>query len=197
MGKRIRKSDPSSREHRNGRHKFEHWYVDRTVYFLTARVREGLFAFEDPACQTIFWSKFDQYTRAHQFDPWIATLLVNHYHVVGFAQNRVALGQMMRKLHGSIAWLICKHLDIQHKPFWRDSASNDYMDGCLRSEKQLEDSYLYVRNQSVKARLVKRWEDDPNTRVMKPLEDCLTFARENDALLKGVPYPRYERRNRT
>jgi hypothetical protein len=37
---RFRKSDPSSNEFYNGKHRFEHWYRDNSVYFLTARCRE-------------------------------------------------------------------------------------------------------------------------------------------------------------
>jgi hypothetical protein len=45
---------------------------------------------------------------------------------------------------GSVAWTVCKALDIAHKPFWRDDAHRDYFDGCLRDLTQLRRGYRYV-----------------------------------------------------
>jgi hypothetical protein len=45
MGK-FRTSSYTSREWFNGKHRFEHWYRDNTIYFTTSKVREGFRAFE-------------------------------------------------------------------------------------------------------------------------------------------------------
>jgi hypothetical protein len=103
---------------------------------------------------------------------------------------------MMRKLHGSVAWLVCKQLNIQHKPFWRDDDHNDYFDGCLRTEGQLIRSYHYTHTQAVRAGLVKNPGEYLNTRVYRSLEECLQIAREQNALLEDVPYARYDDRMR-
>ena len=63
----IRKSLTSTREHYEGRHRFEHWYRDNTVYFITSKVRDGFHAFESEQAKLIFWDRFDYYTKMHRF----------------------------------------------------------------------------------------------------------------------------------
>ena len=196
MGRASRKSGGSRKEWYRGAHRFEHWYRDRTVYLVTSRVREGKHLFADDGACEIFWGKFLQYANAHGFEPWIASLLSNHYHFVGFLETGRELGEMMRRLHGSVAWLVCKGLDVRHKPFWRDDHHRDYFDGCLRDRNQLVRSYRYVQRQAVRAGLVKDFREHSNTRVYKPLEECLELASARDAYLPEVPYARYEDKNR-
>ncbi|HVT88279.1 MAG TPA: hypothetical protein VHD56_05470 [Tepidisphaeraceae bacterium] len=44
-------------------------------------------------------------------------MLDNHYHTLGYLRDGEQLGQMMRKLHGSIAWMVCKEIGVKHVPF--------------------------------------------------------------------------------
>src|SRR5690348_14632097 len=106
MGRPIRKSGGSRKEWYEGAHRFEHWYRDQTVYLVTSRVREGRHLFLSREASDIFWQKFQQYSLAHGFEPWIASLLSNHYHFIGFLEKGNELGEMMRRLHGSVAWLV-------------------------------------------------------------------------------------------
>jgi hypothetical protein len=41
-----------------GNHRFEHWYRDNTVYFITARCRDKYPAFQSRAAQEVFWDRF-------------------------------------------------------------------------------------------------------------------------------------------
>jgi hypothetical protein len=191
VGRHFKRSGISRNAWYDGKHKFEHWKRDRSVYFITARVRDKLPVFQTPEVCAIFWEKFERFSSQHGFDPWIASLLLTHYHFVGFLQKGAELGEMMRKLHGSVAWLVCKQLNIQHKPFWRDDEHNDYFDGCLRDENQLTRTYCYTHTQAVRAGLVNRPEEYPNTKVYRSLADCLLIAREQNALMMDVPYARY------
>lgn len=192
MGKHIHKSGNSRKEWYQGAHKFEHWYVDNSVYLITSRVRDKRSVFINPDTCGIFWTKFEQYAAENTFEPWIVTLMSNHYHVVGYLEQGNRLGEMMRRFHGSVAWMVCKSLGIAHKPFWRDDAHRDYFDGCLRDEIQLTRSYRYVQNQSQRAGIVRGNETYPNTRCYVSLDEALQRAKDRDALLKGVPYARYD-----
>src|SRR5437773_3904392 len=100
---RFRKSSRQRREFTDGRHRFEHWYRDNTVYFITARCRDRFAAFATEEAKAIFWDRFDHYTKLHRFIPWISTLIDNHYHTLGYLYSAEDLGPMMRKLHGSVA----------------------------------------------------------------------------------------------
>ena len=129
---RFRKSSYTKHEFHEGRHRFEHWYRDKTLYFITSRCRDGFNAFESDQAKAIFWDRFDHYTKLHGFTPCVTTLLDNHYHTEGYLKRGDELGEMMRKLHGSVAWLVMKEIGVRHVPFWRERSNRDYFDGCLR-----------------------------------------------------------------
>jgi len=148
--------------------------------------------FTTPETCNIFWLKFEQYVSDNTFEPWIVTLMSNHYHVIGFLEEGKRLGEMMRKFHGSVAWLVCKSLGITHKPFWRDDQHRDDFDGCLRDETQLTRSYRYVLTQAERAGVVRPNQTYPNTRAYVNLDEAIRRAIERDALLQGVPYARYD-----
>src|SRR3954468_15787491 len=100
---RFRKSSYTKREFFEGRHRFEHWYRDNTVYFITSKVRDGFFAFESDQAKAIFWDRFNFYCAKYEFIPWITTLMINHYHIVGYLKRGENLGPFMQHLHGSVA----------------------------------------------------------------------------------------------
>jgi len=58
--KRILKSSREYVQIKDQRRRFEHWYVDEQVYFITARCRDKYPAFNDPKARTVFWNRFDQ-----------------------------------------------------------------------------------------------------------------------------------------
>jgi hypothetical protein len=71
-------------------------------------VRDGFPAFLTESAKAIFWDRFTHYTALHGYVPWVTTLLDNHYHTLGYLRAGNELGEMMRKLHGSVAWLVMK-----------------------------------------------------------------------------------------
>jgi REP element-mobilizing transposase RayT len=175
----------------NGRHRFEHWYRDHQAYFITARCRDRYLAFASEPAKAVFWDRLAHHAGAAGFELWIASLLDNHYHLIGCTSRGDALGTMMQRLHGSVAKLVNDLLPQRRKPFWRDEGYRDYYDGCLRDEKQLTLTYQYTRLQAVRAGLVRHWRDYPHTHVHIEIEEALRRAVARDALLKGVPYKRY------
>ena len=189
----CRASLPSTREHWQGKHRFEHWYRDNQVYLITARTRGGTAVFETEEAKAVFWDRFAHYSRLHCFEPWVTSLLANHYHTVGYIAVGVELKEMMRKLHGSVAKLVNDLLEVRLVPFWGERETRDYFDGCLRDETQLIRSYRYVLRQSVRHGACRDHRAYPHTRVTLGLEESLAFARERRALMYGVPYARYER----
>lgn len=187
------RSNPSKREFWDGKHRFEHWYRDNQVYLITARTRGGVPAFDTEAAKSVFWDRFTHYSAAHGFEPWVTSLLVNHYHTVGYLRVGVELKEMMRKVHGSVAKLVNDLLAVRVVPFWGDAENRDYFDGCLRDETQLIRSYAYVLRQSVRHGACRDHLAYAHTRVTRSVEACVAFAREHRALMYGVPYARYER----
>ncbi|RYG69514.1 hypothetical protein EON77_14640, partial [bacterium] len=119
----TRKSQQTTHVTYQGRHRFEHWYRDNQIYFLTARCRDRFPAFRSEDAKSVFWDRFDHYTAMHGFTPIVTSLLDNHYHTLGYLRVGDALGEMMRKLHGSVAKLVNDTLDERRVPFWHDRST--------------------------------------------------------------------------
>jgi hypothetical protein len=179
----------------DGHHRFEHWYRDNTLYFITSRTRDGFPAFESEGAKGIFWDRFDHYTKLHGFTPCVTSLLNNHYHTVGHLKMGEELGEMMRKIHGSVAWMVMKEIGVTRVPFWRSKGNKDHFDGCLRDVLQGRRAYRYTLLQAVRAKLVPDWREYPHTRVNVEMKSMIRRAVELKAFLEDVPYARYERKH--
>src|SRR3712207_4602614 len=103
MPRHFRVSTHMRNEVLDGVHRFEHWYRDNTVYFITARCRDGFHAFQSGEAKAIFWERFAHWSGAFAFVPWIVTLMSNHYHALGYLKHGENLGLMMQRIHGSVA----------------------------------------------------------------------------------------------
>lgn len=193
MRKRIDKSSRSKREYFEGRHRFEHWYVDNQVYFITARCREKFPAFASQEAKAVFWDRFDRYTCEFGFTPWVTSLLDNHYHTLGYLRAGLQLQTMMQRLHGSVAKLVNDLLPQRRSEFWRDSKGREYFDGCIRDVKQARRAYFYTLTQPRRHGICVDYRAYPHTRVNVEMERAIQRALELSAFLTGVPYPRYER----
>ena len=188
---RFRTSTHGWSEFTDGRHRFEHWYRDNTVYFITARCRDRYAAFQAEDARQIFWDRFYHYTNEFGYFPWVTTLLNNHYHTLGYLRVGTNLGTMMQRIHGSVAKLVNDTLPERRVPFWREGLRNDYFDGCLRNEKQCRKAYRYTLTQSTRHRLARDWRDFPDTRLDIDLKKGVRRALQLRAFLNEVPYPRY------
>jgi REP element-mobilizing transposase RayT len=191
----MRKSHPSTNERWGGKHRFEHWYRDNSVYFLTARCRDRFPAFASEQAKAVFWDRFDHYTSRHGFHPWIVSLMSNHFHAIGHLEQGTELGEMMRKLHGSVAKLVNDTLTTRRVPFWGVRENRDYFDGCLRDEKQLRSAYRYVLLQCRRHGVCRDPGNYLHTRVSISCVDALAVAARRKMFLRDVPYPRYEQRH--
>ena len=174
-----------------GRHRFEHWYRDNTVYFITARCRDRYHAFRSEEAKSIFWDRFEHYTEQYGFVPWITTLLHNHYHTIGYLKVGENLGPLMQRLHGSVAKLVNDLLPERRVPFWRLGGRGDYFDGCLRDELQCRRAYGYTLKQSVRHGLCRDWRKYPHTRASLDVDRGVRRALELGAFMNNIPYPRY------
>ncbi|MBI1338155.1 MAG: hypothetical protein GC164_14520 [Phycisphaera sp.] len=174
-----------------GRHRFEHWYRDNQVYFISVKCHDAVHALASERAKAIFWERFEHYTAQHGFVPWVTSLLDNHYHTLGYLRLGESLGPMMRHIHGSTAKLINDTLPQRLKPFWAQKVRGDYFDGCIRDETQCRRAYVYTLRQSVRHGIVKDWRTYPHTHVRVELDAGVKRALDLKAFLEGVPYKRY------
>lgn len=192
--KEIRRRSHSNNVVWNGRHRFEHWYVDNQVYFITARVRGRAHAFRSEEAKAMFWRQFEKYTAANSFTPWVTSLLDNHYHTLGYLKRGDDLPEMMRLLHGSVAKLVNDLLDHRITPFWLDAGHQNYFDGCIRDELQARRAYRYTLTQCRRHHAGPDWRTYANTRVAGfTLDRAVARAHALEAYMEDVPFRRYER----
>jgi len=190
----IRKGSHKSEEYYGTQHRFEHWYCDNMVYFITARCRHQTHAFASDSCKAVFWDRFDHYTQKYGFVPLVTSLLSNHYHTLGYLKVGLNLGPMMKGIHGSVAKLVNDRLPERLLPFWVDSGHQNYFDGCIRDERQCRRAYRYTLTQCTRHGICRHPEDYPHTHVGVDLDRAVTRALELKAFLTGVPYKRYDHR---
>jgi len=217
----TRKTETSQHPVLRGKPRFEHWFRDNQVYFLTARVRNQFPAFDTPEASNIFWNKFDQYTSEFGFTPWVTSLVVNHYHTIGYLKVGEDVPKMMQKLHGSVSKLVNDLIEERASndnryrprvlkatktpvgsspqasvkarivPFWIDAGHQNYFDGCIRNERQAMKTFRYVYEQCRRHRIHRDPETYPDTTVNVSMERAITRATELKAFLYDVPYKRY------
>jgi REP element-mobilizing transposase RayT len=201
MRKRIDKFSRTAGEIFKGKHRFEHWYVDNQVYFITARCRGRADAFAGEPAKALFWDRFDHYAAEAGFAPWVTSLLDNHYHTLGYLRVGLNLKHMMQRLHGSVAKLVNDHLESTGAArlsgprlgFWSDKRGKDYFDGCIRDVKQCRLAYRYALLQSQRHRVVRDYRTYSHTHVKVDLERGVRRALELGAFMEDVPYKRYEK----
>jgi len=191
---RFRKSSATKTHRWLGQHRFEHWYRDNTLYFITSRVSNKSPAFASDEAKRIFWGRFDFYSKKYCFEPWVRTLMDNHYHFLGRMGIGENLGPFMQHLHGSVAKLVNDLLPERIVPFWKTSGNQDYFDGCLRDEIQLCRTHKYVRLQAVRAGVVDDYRKYAHTFIDLRLPDAMKRAKELGVYLPEVPYARYDGR---
>jgi len=188
---RFRVSTRGFEEFKDGKHRFEHWYRDNTIYFITARCRDRFPAFASEDAKLVFWDRFDHYSKEYGFVPWVTSLVNNHYHTLGYLRVGQNLGTMMQRIHGSVAKLVNDLLPERRASFWREGLRNDYFDGCIRDELQCRRAYRYTLKQGVRHGLCKDWRDYAHTHVNIDLDRGVARALQLKAFLEEVPYPRY------
>jgi hypothetical protein len=189
---RFQKNAPASKEFFKGKHRFEHWYRDNSVYFITARCRDRYPALESDEAKAVFWDRFDHYANVYGFIPFVTTLLDNHYHVLGYLRIGTNLGPMMQKIHGSVAKLTNDLLPERITPFWRDSSHHDYFNGCIRDVLQCRRAYRYILLQSVRHKICSDYPEYLHTHVQVDIDTAIRRSVELKAFMDGVPYTRSE-----
>jgi hypothetical protein len=191
----FRKGSHKREEYFGTQHRFEHWYRDNTVYFITARCRGKFHAFATEEAKAIFWRQYDRYTREHGFTPIVTSLLDNHYPSLGYLRIGDDLPKMMRLIHGSVAKLVNDTLPKRLLPFWVDSGHQNYFDGCIRDELQCRRAFRYTLTQCRRHRLCADPADYPHTHVNVDVDRAVRRALELRAFLNDVPYKRYQHRS--
>ena len=189
MYRKLHKYSRNKKEFYNGRHRFEHWYIDNQVYFITGCCRDHFPALISEQAKLIFWDRLEHYCAQFLFFPWVVSVLSNHYHILGYARVGLNLKPLMQRLHGSVS--VNDLLPERRHHFWSDGKGREYFDGCLRDEKQGRATYRYVEQQARRHKIMYDYTRYPHTRIYAPVDRAIRRALELQAFLNNVPYKRY------
>ena len=190
----LRKGSHKREEFFGSQHRFEHWYRDNSVYFITARCRGRTPAFATETCKSIFWERFNHYSQKFNFIPILVSLLDNHYHVLAYLRHGDNLAPFMKHVHCSVAKLVNDQLNQRLLRFWTDGGHQNYFDGCIRDELQFRRAYRYTLTQCRRHGICDDFKNYPHTRQFIDHDKALSRAIELRAFLSEVPYARYNRR---
>jgi hypothetical protein len=172
----MRKGSHTSHVYFDGHRRFEHWYKDNQVYFITARVRDKQHAFESDDAKQVFWTQFTKYTEQFGFIPWVTSLMSNHYHTLGYQKRGDNLPKMIKHIHGSVAKLVNDLLPLRILPFWTDKDKHSYFDGCIRDVLQARRAFRYTYLQCRRHAVCADPKDYPHTRVNVALDRAIPRA---------------------
>jgi hypothetical protein len=88
------------------------------------------------------------------------TVMPNHVHLL-FTTGSTPMAKVLQRLKGSTARDANRLLGRMGQPFWQ----RDYWDTFIRDREHAETTIRYIRENPVKAGLVKAWKDWPWTFV--------------------------------
>ena len=189
--RRFRKSVGDRNRISQGHHRYEHWYLDNQVYFITARCRDRFPAFASEQAKSVFWDRFDHYTNEFGFVPWVTSLVDNHYHTLGYLRVGENLGPMMQRLHGSVAKLVNDLLPHASCPFLAGSRPPRLL-RRLHPQRKAMPTGVQIHAPPSRAAWHRRdWREYPHTHVAIDLERGFDGVLELRAFLEQVPYKRY------
>ena len=130
-------------------------FVRTPIYFVTTCTdnRRQILASESIHETFVSFAK-----EGPRYGAWVGAyvLMPDHLHAfVGLDDEKVALARWMKSLKNSLSKTL--RLKGVAAPHWQ----KDFFDHVLRSEESYEEKWRYVRENPVRARLVKTWKDWP------------------------------------
>src|SRR5438105_1723284 len=130
-------------------------FVRRPIYFVTTCTHNRRSILAEESVQRAF-VHFAEEGMHH--GAWLGTyvLMPDHFHAfVGFDDQKIDLAVWMKSLKNTLSKAL--RSDGIAAPHWQ----KDFFDHVLRNEESYEEKWHYVRENPVRAGLVKRWQNWP------------------------------------
>ncbi|PYK90766.1 MAG: hypothetical protein DMF23_08375 [Verrucomicrobia bacterium] len=136
-------------------HRLDRIFLRTPIYFVTTCTNNRSAILATKSVHQAF-IRFAEKGPGH--GAWIGAyvLMPDHLHVfVGLNDQKIDLPGWMKSLKNALSKGL--HFDGISSPHWQ----KDFFDHVLRSEDSYEEKWHYVRENPVRAGLVKRWHDWP------------------------------------
>jgi len=131
-----------------------HIYSDNSIYFITARVyqKEKIFN-TDQKKKVLFENLQDEFHKAgYKLYAWV--ILDNHYHLEFKTKFGKDLSKILNFVHGRTSFEINKLDKTKGRKVFQN-----YLDHCIRGEKDFYRHFNYIHHNPVKHKYVKNQEE--------------------------------------
>ena len=136
-------------------HRLDRIFFRTPIYFVTTCTNKRRAILATESVHQVF-VRFAE--KGAQHGAWVGAyvLMPDHLHAfVGLDDQKNELAEWMKSLKNTLSKAL--RFDGIAAPHWQ----KDFFDHVLRSEESYQEKWHYVRQNPVRARLVKRWRDWP------------------------------------
>ena len=131
-----------------------HIYLDNSIYFITARTyRKEKIINTDQKKKILFENLWNEFIKiGYKLYAWV--ILDNHYHIEFETNFGKDLGKVLNFVHGRTAFEINKMDNTRGRKVFQN-----YMDYCIRNEKDFYQHFNYIHHNPVKHKYMKEQRD--------------------------------------
>lgn len=131
-----------------------HIYLDKTLYFITAKTFHKESFFDTPEKKIVFFECLVKAVQKFNLELIAWVLLINHYHIIVKIKIGKTLGSFINNIHSNSSRLLNKFENKMGRQIWYQ-----YWDRGIRSEKDFYIRLNYIHHNPVKHREVSKMEE--------------------------------------
>jgi putative transposase len=138
-------------------HNPPHWFLENTIYMLTASIYQGEHLMASPKRKAAWRDSFVEAAKLYDWHIIAWVVLDNHYHVlVESLESSSSLSKFIGSYHKFTARLWNDEENVSGRKVWWN-----YWDTCIRSEKDFDNRLRYIFWNPLKHEMVEDPEDYP------------------------------------
>jgi REP element-mobilizing transposase RayT len=80
--------------------------MENQIYFITGCCRDYFPALELEQAKQVIWERLEHYCNEFEFFLWLASVMSNHDHLIGYSRSGANLKKILQRFHGSTIKLI-------------------------------------------------------------------------------------------
>ena len=155
--RRFRKSAATKTESFKSHHRYEHWYLDNQIYFITARCRDSLPRLRERSSEDNLLGplrSLHKTLRLCTVDHKPTRQPLPHARLSPYRRKPRPDDATPARFHRKTSQRHPTTTTACHSG--AKSGNRDYFDGCIRNEKQCRLAYKYTQRQSVRHGIAQR-----------------------------------------
>ena len=131
-----------------------HIYQDNTIYFISVKTIQGERYFDIENKKDVLFKVLKRATDKFNVQLFAWAILSNHYHLLFKLSSGKDLGIFIRNINENSARILNEQDNEQGRKIWYQ-----YLDYCIRSEKDFYQHFNYIHHNPVKHKYVKEQDN--------------------------------------